>query len=348
MKVLYFFSIIIIMFLSFTNPHSCFTYEIHNYKTGLNNKNLKPIEENKYYFQLVYEYISHESFIPFRIMILNNNQKYIVTHQWYDDIGINTGPVILSEEYSIFDIKILKKFKFQFDWWCVKFFCRHGKINILEYIKTHHYKVLEDYRSSNYGLEVASEYGHVDVLEWWKNSGIFLYYGEDALDKASSNGHIDVLNWWLNSGLQLKYSEKSIHLACRERHIDVLNWWLNSGLQLKYSEWALNYASRMGRIDILDWWKNSGLKLKYNEDVLMTRYTTVLDWFFNSEYKIEYSNRVLNHVINNYSVDSLIPILDWLKKYGLPLKYNIDPSILKYRPYIGELLERSGWPLHRP
>jgi len=228
-----FFSIII-MFLSFTNPH-IFKDEICNYKTGLNNKHLKPIEQNKYYFQLVYEYISHESVIPFRIMILNNNQKYIVTHQWYDDIGINTGPVILGEEYSIFDIKILKKFKFHFDWVCVKFFCRYRKISILEYIKTHHYKVLEDPRSSNYGLKVASEYGHVDVLEWWKNLGIFLYYDEDALDKASSNGHIDVLNWWLNSGLQLKYSENSIDFVCRERY-DVLHWWLNSGLQLKYSE----------------------------------------------------------------------------------------------------------------
>ncbi|KAI9218489.1 hypothetical protein BC828DRAFT_407539 [Blastocladiella britannica] len=41
-------------------------------------------------------------------------------------------------------------------------------------------------------MDWASRNGHVDVLEWWRNSGLELTYSEDAMDWASKNGHVDV------------------------------------------------------------------------------------------------------------------------------------------------------------
>ena len=39
----------------------------------------------------------------------------------------------------------------------------------------------------------ASEYGHIQVLEWFKNSGYEFKYDENAIRTASRNGHNQIL-----------------------------------------------------------------------------------------------------------------------------------------------------------
>ena len=52
----------------------------------------------------------------------------------------------------------------------------------------------------------------------------------DAMDDASKRNHIDVLNWWLNSGLELKYSDNVADKALDKNRTNVLNWWLDADL----------------------------------------------------------------------------------------------------------------------
>ena len=47
----------------------------------------------------------------------------------------------------------------------------------------------------------ASANRHINVLEWFKNSGIKLKYSNRAIDRASQNGHINVLEWFKNNNL---------------------------------------------------------------------------------------------------------------------------------------------------
>ncbi len=45
-------------------------------------------------------------------------------------------------------------------------------------------------------INMASEYGHVDVLEWFKNSGFEFRYSELAIKWASEKGHTNILEWF--------------------------------------------------------------------------------------------------------------------------------------------------------
>ncbi|KAI8800976.1 hypothetical protein BJ742DRAFT_874226 [Cladochytrium replicatum] len=54
--------------------------------------------------------------------------------------------------------------------------------------------------SSGNELNIASAGGRVDVLRWWKDSGLHLAWTEAAMDDASRR----VLNWWKDSGLKTK------------------------------------------------------------------------------------------------------------------------------------------------
>src|SRR5207253_6842324 len=80
-------------------------------------------------------------------------------------------------------------------------------------------------------IAVASEHGHANVLEWWKNNGIEFSYSSVAIESASFNGHINVLEWWKNSGYEIKHSKKFLERIANQT--DVLDWWNKNYDQLK-------------------------------------------------------------------------------------------------------------------
>jgi len=55
------------------------------------------------------------------------------------------------------------------------------------------------------------------------------------MDEASANNHVDVLKWWKSSGLELKWTKGAMDFATLGDHVDILQWWKKRGLEMKWS-----------------------------------------------------------------------------------------------------------------
>lgn len=130
-------------------------------------------------------------------------------------------------------------------------------------------------------MDLASANGHVEILEWWKQSGLELKYTQNAMDSASHNGHTAVLDWWVNSGLRLLYYPLLLDKATIDCRLEVMEWWRTQNkIRYSYSKLAFETALKYWNEDwnefsfkketiredkrIAMWWFNSGLELRYS------------------------------------------------------------------------------------
>ena len=115
-------------------------------------------------------------------------------------------------------------------------------------------------------------------------------YKNNIINNASQHGHIQVLEWFKNSCYEFKYNESTINFASINGHVLVLEWFKNSGYEFKYNEWAINYAFLNGHIQVLEWFKNSNYKFKYTKwgiinNTLPTRDIKILKFYSNINIK---------------------------------------------------------------
>uniref|UniRef100_A0A6C0E7C3 Uncharacterized protein n=1 Tax=viral metagenome TaxID=1070528 RepID=A0A6C0E7C3_9ZZZZ len=172
------------------------------YKTGLNvyPKSSSPHDK----FVYTNKNSVHTSYTKWsawiRIVIIPSNQKELCKCGNNKSCGA-VRQIILSKRYPLYDLKTIKKFNL---------------------------KITADY------ISYACKLGKIDILEWWKNSGLPLEYDSDAIKYASYYSHINILEWWKTSGLPLKYSDEPLNHAIAYNDSKVVNWWKKSGLKLKY------------------------------------------------------------------------------------------------------------------
>jgi hypothetical protein len=242
-----------------------------------------------------------------------------------DSIIMKPMNCIFSETYDLYDPLTIKKINFKITAEYLNSVFRKGKVKVLDYLKSR-LELTPALLQNVHPMYIGSATNNVNVLEWWKNSGLPIEYNENVLRYASKKAHFDVLDWWLNSGLPLIYDEDILDylLILRDwwddskrldnAEIDLLNWWKNSGLTLKYSNRALLNASRCSQynnINVLNWWKNSGLPLKYDINtfyaVSSQCSTGVLEWWKNSGIKLKISCR--NIALNDFQYK--YHVCDW-------------------------------------
>lgn len=93
--------------------------------------------------------------------------------------------------------------------------------------------------------KLASTHGHVEVLKVWhelKESKMI--FDNQVLVGATKMGHVDVLEWWKQSGLRVEYKTCDVEEALEDgiegkKGEEVRRWWAKNGLNLGVgtSEW---------------------------------------------------------------------------------------------------------------
>ncbi|RAH40833.1 uncharacterized protein BO95DRAFT_287847 [Aspergillus brunneoviolaceus CBS 621.78] len=160
-------------------------------------------------------------------------------------------------------------------------------------------------------MDGASRAGFVNVLEWWRTSGLELRYTERALEAASAEGQVAVLDWWkrassaplatsshpvLASGrrtrIPLKVG-KSVLLAAQSGRTASLAWWDASGIPYTHGESVARIASTHGHVHVLEFWHRlKGAKMIFDSQVLVgptkNGHDAVLEWWRRSGLRVEF------------------------------------------------------------
>ncbi|KAE8445130.1 hypothetical protein EG329_013732 [Mollisiaceae sp. DMI_Dod_QoI] len=226
----------------------------------------------------------------------------------------------------------------------------YERTEILEWWRTS-----SSFSSKDYTAEVidgASISGFVQVLDWWRRSGLPLKYTESALEQASSKGHILVLEWWkqasygasltidrdrttmspeVQPALRLKPG-KSLLAAAQNNQVLVLRWWESAGIPVLYSESVAKVASAQGHVEVLDAWRElKGEEMEFDYKVLVepteNRHVNVLEWWKNLSQgvdgrpgpKVEYRACDIQEALDGIvgSEESALEVKQWWEQNGL-------------------------------
>ncbi|GAB7354002.1 hypothetical protein MBLNU459_g4594t1 [Dothideomycetes sp. NU459] len=93
--------------------------------------------------------------------------------------------------------------------------------------------------------KLASTHGHVSVLSTWHEiKGSKVIFDNQVLVGATKMGHVNVLEWWKQSGLRVEYKTCDVEEALEDgiegrKGEEVRRWWAKNGLNLGVgtSEW---------------------------------------------------------------------------------------------------------------
>ncbi|TVY55601.1 Uncharacterized protein LCER1_G003223 [Lachnellula cervina] len=260
---------------------------------------------------------------------------------------------------------------------CVKLIIKFCLTEILTYLETNLKEVfLISFNQKLLPTKASTVYGRTEILEWWRTSPTFLSktYTAEAIDGASKSGFVNVLDWWRKSGLDLKYTESALEQASSKGHILVLEWWkqasLHQGnyyldadvrhhhgspmpaerdehpemhppLRLKPGK-ALLAAAQNNQPHVLRWWDNSGIPIGHSESVAKIAsaqgHVNVLDaWRELRGDKMAFDNRILIEPTKNGHVE----VLEWWKQFNRTQKDRAGPRAEYKTCDIEEALEDS-------
>jgi hypothetical protein len=97
-------------------------------------------------------------------------------------------------------------------------------------------------------INYAFYYGHIQVLEWFINSGYNFKYSKNPITSASYNGKIQVLEWFKNSGYKFKYNIK----VFKTKIIKILKFYCHNVNIKKIIKWSSNIFIKTIKFKIIN------------------------------------------------------------------------------------------------
>jgi hypothetical protein len=209
---------------------------------------------------------------------------------------------------------------------------KFSRTDILSYLTENHLDLLwTTSRLTNLPYRASAIYGNPNILTWWRDAPALptKEYIADAIDGASRAGFVNVLEWWRTSGLELRYTERALESASAEGRVAVLEWWKKASINapssnpipLKVGKSVL-LAAQSGRTASLAWWDASGIPYSHAESVTRIASTHghvhVLDfWYRLKGAKMIFDSQVLVGPTKN-GHDS---VLEWWRRSGLRVEF---------------------------
>ncbi|KAL5358485.1 hypothetical protein BJX96DRAFT_146678 [Aspergillus floccosus] len=208
---------------------------------------------------------------------------------------------------------------------------KFSRTDILSYLTENHLDLWTTSRLTNLPYRASAIYGNPTILTWWRDAPSLpnKEYIADAMDGASRAGFINVLEWWRTSGLELRYTERALEAASAEGRVAVLDWWKNASatappskpIPLKVGKSVL-LAAQSGRTASLAWWDASGIPYSHAESVARIASTHghvhVLDfWYRLKGAKMIFDCQVLVGPTKNGHDN----VLEWWRRSGLRVEF---------------------------
>ncbi|KAM7186029.1 hypothetical protein V8F20_011564 [Naviculisporaceae sp. PSN 640] len=197
--------------------------------------------------------------------------------------------------------------------------------DVLTYIESNYPHLFKAFDGKTIPTKASAFYGRTDILDWWAKSPSFLekQYDSEALNGASMRGFVQVLEWWRRSGLPLKYTEAAFEMASSKGHLHVLEWWREACIQdpsrvvIKPGR-SLLAAAQWGQCEVIRWWEESGIPVDHQDGVckMASRWgqVKVLELWrqLKGDDKISFDNQILIEP----TVHAHVPVLEWWRKYA--------------------------------
>ncbi|KAJ9224534.1 hypothetical protein DTO021C3_802 [Paecilomyces variotii] len=235
---------------------------------------------------------------------------------------------------------------------------KFSRTDILTYLAENHLDLFwTTTRLTNLPYRASAIYGNPTILTWWRDAAALptKEYIADAVDGASRAGFVNVLEWWRTSGLPLRYTERALESASAEGRVNVLEWWKNASanappsrpIPLKSGKSVL-LAAQSGSTASIAWWDASGIPYTHTESVARIASTHghvgVLElWFRLKGPKMIFDNQVLVGATKNGHDD----VLEWWRRSGLRVEFktcDIEEALEDADPSSGaEQRVREWW-----